>query len=47
MDGDTPICYYIDDINNYRTDNNNFTDEEKKKGPEFKWVSFLPDMSVG
>lgn len=47
MDGDTPICYFIDDINNYRTDNKNLSDEERKKGPEFKWVSFLPDMSVG
>ena len=47
MDGDTPICYFIDDINNYRTDRKDITDEERRKGPEFKWVSFLPDLSVG
>jgi len=35
MDGETPVCYYKDDIANY-TDLN----------PEFKWVSLLPDKAV-
>ena len=47
MDGDTPICYFIGNINNYRTDRENISENEKKKGPEYKWVEFKPDLSVG
>lgn len=36
MDDDKPICFYKEDIDN-------FTDPN----PEYKWVSFSPDMCVG
>jgi hypothetical protein len=36
MDDDKPICFYRDSIENYRDPN-----------PEYKWVSFQPDMCVG
>lgn len=35
MDGDSPVCYYIDSIKNYTNPN-----------AEFKWVSFIPDRCV-
>jgi len=35
MDGENPVCYYIDSISN-------FTDPS----PEMKWYQFLPDKCV-
>lgn len=36
MDDDKPICFYKEDIKNFTNPN-----------PEYKWVSFKPDMCVG
>ena len=35
MDGDTPVCFFKDDIENYLDPN-----------PAMQWHSFLPDLSV-
>ncbi len=45
MDGDNPVCFYIDDINKYRTDR--MTEDEKINGPKLKWVQLVPDLCVG
>ena len=37
MDGDNPVCFFIDDINKYRTDRN-MSDDEKLNGPKMKWA---------
>ena len=36
MDGDDPVCYYIDNIKNFMDPN-----------PQMKWYSFMPDLCVG
>ena len=35
MDGEKPVCFFKDDIENYLDPN-----------PEMMWYSFLPDLSV-
>ena len=35
MDGDDPVCYFIDDIDNFKDPN-----------PPMRWFSFLPDKCV-
>jgi len=44
MDGDTPICFYKDDIANYQT-----TQDENGKwvsNAEYKWIPLMPDPCV-
>jgi hypothetical protein len=44
MDGDTPVCYYKDDIANYQT-----TQDENGKwvsNAEYKWIPLMPDPCV-
>jgi hypothetical protein len=36
MDGDSPVCYYKDDIKNFMNPD-----------AEYKWISFIPDQSIG
>jgi len=45
MDGDSPICYYKDDIANYKTKYNEDTMTWTHDG-KYKWVSLLPDPCV-
>lgn len=45
MDGENPVCFFIDDINKYRTDK--MTEEDKKNGPQVKWAQLVPDLCVG
>ena len=43
MDGDKPVCFWKDDISNYKTE---LVDGKWKSNTDWKWISFKPDAAV-
>lgn len=36
LDGEKPVCFWKDDIKNYKDPN-----------PQFKWIEMINDLSIG
>ena len=44
-ESDYPVCYFIDDINKYKTFKK-LDDDSNYEDPKLKWVQLIPDLCV-